>query len=60
MNEREFCYWLQGLFEVGGLESLDAAKTKVVRDHLALVFNKVTPQYAPPLHDNGLRSSRFC
>lgn len=42
MNEREFCYWLQGLFEVGGVKALDEAQTQIVKDHLALVFKKVT------------------
>lgn len=47
MNEREFCYWLQGLFEVGGAKSLDERQTQIVKDHLALVFKKVTPDRSP-------------
>lgn len=43
MSEREFCYWLQGYLEL----TPDAAPTpdqmKAIRDHLALVFRKVTP-----------------
>ena len=47
MTEREFCYWLQGLFEIGGVTSLDEQQTQIVKDHLALVFKKVTPDRKP-------------
>lgn len=49
MTPENFCYWLQGLFEVGGSESLNSAQTQIVKDHLALVFSKVTPQYPYPI-----------
>lgn len=42
MTEREFCYWLQGLFEVGKPASLTAEQTEMIRKHLALVFTNVT------------------
>lgn len=43
MTFEQFCYWLQGRAE------LDPApptleQWQAIRDHLALVFNKVTPQ----------------
>lgn len=38
MTPREFCYWLQGVFEIGKLDSLDEEQTKIVKDHLNLVF----------------------
>lgn len=38
MTSRDFCFWLQGVFEVGGLTSLDATQTGMVKRHLALVF----------------------
>lgn len=47
MTEREFCYWLQGLFEVGRMESLDVGQVQIIKDHLALVFSKVTPDRTP-------------
>lgn len=43
MTEREFCYWLQGLFEVANPTQLDAAQTAMIKDHLSLVMTKVTP-----------------
>lgn len=49
MNEREFCYWLQGLIEIGGVRPLEAREVQIVADHLALVFKKVTPEYKAPL-----------
>lgn len=43
MTEREFCYWLQGLLEIGGVRPLEAREVQIIADHLALVFEKVTP-----------------
>lgn len=51
MTPENFCYWVQGYFEIGNIQSLNSAQVQIVKDHLALVFKKVTPQY-PPL-DNG-------
>ena len=45
MTARDFCYWLQGVFEVGSLATqavdegyLNGAQCKMIRRHLALVF----------------------
>jgi hypothetical protein len=40
MSPREFCYWLQGHFELEGnaLGTLDVVKTRMIKDHLNLVF----------------------
>lgn len=44
MTEREFCYWLQGWFELGaGPEGMSEDQVRVIREHLELVFEKVTP-----------------
>ena len=43
MTTKEFAYWLQGYFEISGAKGLDERQVEVVRDHLALVFTKVTP-----------------
>lgn len=45
MTPENFAYWLQGLFEVGKLESLDKVQTQQIKDHLELVFKKETPTY---------------
>lgn len=38
MTSRDFCYWLQGLFELGVPVQLDAKQTDLVKRHLAMVF----------------------
>ena len=38
MTARDFCYWLQGMFELAPTPTLDAKQTDLVRRHLALVF----------------------
>ena len=40
MTPRDFCFWLQGYFEIEGkpTQALDAAQTRIIREHLALVF----------------------
>lgn len=38
MNSVDFCYWLQGYFEVSDVEQLGLRETKIVKDHLNLVF----------------------
>jgi len=38
MTSRDFCFWLQGVFEVGKVKEFDAAQTELIRRHLELVF----------------------
>lgn len=45
VNERDFCYWLQGMFELTNANELTAEQVQQIKDHLGLVFNKKTPQY---------------
>ena len=41
MNERDFCYWLNGFFDLSEENSsLSEEQVKVIKDHLSLVFNK--------------------
>ena len=42
MNSRDFKYWLQGYFELGG-QGLDTVQKKMVREHLALVEEEYDP-----------------
>jgi hypothetical protein len=43
MTPKDFCYWLQGYFELeGGGSALDERKIEIIKDHLKLVFNKET------------------
>ena len=43
MEYQNFCYWLQGFFEVGDPRTLDEKQVEIIKDHLQLVFNKETP-----------------
>lgn len=63
MSPENFCYFLQGYLETSNPEFISAAQTQIIKDHLALVFNKVTPDYylpkikggtIPGLNDNAL------
>lgn len=39
MNAQDFCFWLQGFFEVRGEPgALSAAQVEVIQNHLNLVF----------------------
>lgn len=44
MTAESFCFWLQGYFELGG-ENLSPQQVQIIKDHLALVFKKETPNY---------------
>ncbi len=38
MKAHEFCYWLQGAFEVSGMTEVSVEQLKVIKNHLNLVF----------------------
>jgi hypothetical protein len=38
VTARDFCFWLQGVFEVTDPKQLDEKQTDLVKRHLALVF----------------------
>lgn len=42
MTPEQFAYWLQGFVEIRG-SAPTAGEWDVIKDHLATVFNKVTP-----------------
>lgn len=43
LTQEQFVYWLQGFFEIENPKTIDEYKTRIIKDHLDLVFNKVTP-----------------
>jgi hypothetical protein len=43
MTAEHFTYWLQGFFELSDVKTLDQKQVKIIKDHLNLVYNKVTP-----------------
>lgn len=49
MTPRDFCYWLQGIFEVGELKTLNEKQTDLVKRHLNLVFvHSIDPEAGGP------------
>lgn len=63
MTSRDFCYWLQGFFEIRDAQlaeakdvsPLSATQTDLVKRHLALVFaHEIDPSAGPPAHQATL------
>lgn len=62
MTSRDFCYWLQGFFEIGRAHepgnrapALTERQTEMIRKHLALVFkHEIDPSMGPPEHQAAL------
>lgn len=42
MTPQEFCYWLQGFFELSESNGMSPKQVEIVKEHLRLVFTKVT------------------
>jgi hypothetical protein len=57
MTSREFCYWLQGYFELDASNApLNAIQTEAVKKHLAMVFkHEIDPSLGSPEHQAELR-----
>jgi hypothetical protein len=47
MTTERFCDWLQGYVEISG-ETPNAQQWEVIKEHLGLVFNKVTNKTVEP------------
>jgi hypothetical protein len=46
MTSRDFCYWLQGHFEISKSTTMDEVQIAMVKRHLALVFkHEIDPSY---------------
>lgn len=46
MSPQDFCYWLQGHFELNGGTGMSERQGAIIKKQLALVFTKVAP--TPP------------
>lgn len=54
MRSRDFCYWLQGFFELGG-GAMDAEQCDTVKKHLAMVFkHEIDPSAGSSSHQQEL------
>lgn len=49
MTPEQFCYWLQGCFEINDSNELTEKQVQVIRNHLNLVFEHVLDKE----HDGG-------
>ena len=45
MTTEQFAFWAQGFFEISDAKTLDEKQVQIFKDHLALVFEKKTPDY---------------
>jgi len=46
MTSRDFCYWLQGYFEVADPESIPEEQVEVIKNHLSMVFvHEIDPSF---------------
>ena len=43
MTPEQFIYWQKGFFEISESNSLSEKQVQIIKDHLDLCFNKVTP-----------------
>ena len=48
MTTEQFTIWLQGFFELSEEKTLSEKQVTIIKDHLALVFEKVTPDRNGP------------
>jgi hypothetical protein len=49
MNSIDFCYWLQGCFELADVKQLDENQVNMIKAHLNLVFK----HEIDPMSDNN-------
>ena len=56
MTSREFCYWLQGFFELNGSsDQLTVQQTHKVKAHLDMVFkHEIDPSAGSQAHQDAL------
>lgn len=46
MNSRDFCFWMQGLFELGDPKTLNEKQTDLIKKHLNMVFiHEIDPSF---------------
>lgn len=66
MKATEFCYWLQGMFELADPERLDSHQTDLIKKHLNMVFfHEIDPSYPveqqdalTEIHRNGMTAEK--
>ncbi len=57
MKSRDFCYWLQGWFEINNPKSASGEVLDVIQKHLNLVFkHEIDPNMGNEAHQNELNN----
>lgn len=57
MTSRDFCYWLQGYFEVSEPKEIGEKETQMIKKHLALVFkHEIDPSMGDEKHQEELNN----
>lgn len=57
MKASEFCFWLQGLFELNNPQDLNERQTTIIKRHLALVFkHDIDPKQGSAEHQAELQA----
>lgn len=55
MHARDFCFWLQGFFEVANPDGMTREQVSMVKRHLALVFkHEIDPAMGDAQHQTAL------
>ena len=57
MTSRDFCYWLQGCFEITGSSQLDERQVQIIKNHLNMVFvHEIDPSMGDESHQEKLNA----
>ena len=58
MTSRDFCYWLQGIFEVANPQTLDKKAVAKIKAHLSMVFiHELDPSMGDKEHQDKLQEA---
>lgn len=57
MRSRDFAYWLQGFFEISNTDTITTEQTKIIKNHLNLVFkHEIDPSMGDEQHQQELNA----
>lgn len=55
MTSRDFCFWLQGFFEITEEAGMNVKQADIIKAHLAMVFvHEIDPSMGKPAHQSAL------
>lgn len=55
MTPERFTDWLQGFVEIANSDTISEKQWQIIKDHLKLVFDKVTPVRTPDRNESILK-----